>query len=50
MGRQAKVSFQSLIKKVFKLSKKDKLDIIYEDKELIVINKPAGILTVSTDK
>ena len=32
------------------MSKKDKLDIIYEDKELIIINKPAGILTVSTDK
>ena len=26
------------------------LDIIYEDKELIAINKPSGLLTVSTDK
>jgi len=32
------------------LSKKDRLDIIYEDKNLIVINKPSGLLTVSTDK
>lgn len=29
--------------------RKDRLDIIYEDKELIVINKPAGLLTVSTE-
>jgi 23S rRNA pseudouridine1911/1915/1917 synthase len=27
-----------------------KLDIIYEDKDLIVVNKPAGILTISTEK
>lgn len=27
-----------------------KLDIIYEDKEIIVINKPSGILTVSDGK
>ena len=32
------------------MNKKDKLDIIYEDKDLIVINKPCGLLTVSTDK
>lgn len=32
------------------MSKKDRLDIIYEDKNLIVINKPSGLLTVSTDK
>lgn len=30
--------------------KKKKLDIIYEDKKIIVINKPAGLLTVSTIK
>lgn len=30
--------------------KKKKLDIIYEDKEILVINKPSGILTVSTLK
>ena len=29
--------------------KKDKLDIIYEDKSLIVINKPSHLLTISTD-
>lgn len=29
--------------------KKDKLDIIYEDKAIIVINKPAHLLTISTD-
>lgn len=27
-----------------------KLDIIYEDKNILVINKPAGLLTVSTSK
>jgi 23S rRNA pseudouridine1911/1915/1917 synthase len=29
--------------------KKDKLDIIYEDKSLIVVNKPSHLLTISTD-
>ena len=29
--------------------KKDKLDIIYEDKYIIVINKPSHLLTISTD-
>lgn len=29
--------------------KKDRLDIIYEDKEIIVINKPAHLLTVGTE-
>ena len=29
--------------------KKEKLDIIYEDKFIIVINKPSGLLTISTD-
>lgn len=28
---------------------KDKLDIIYEDKEMIVINKPAHLLTIATE-
>lgn len=31
------------------MMKKDKLDIIYEDKDLIVINKPTHLLTISTD-
>lgn len=30
--------------------KKKKLDIIYEDKEILVVNKPSGILTVATLK
>ena len=30
--------------------KKKKLDIIYEDKNIIVVNKPAGLLTISTEK
>ena len=30
--------------------KKRKLDIVYEDKEILVVNKPSGILTVSTPK
>ncbi len=32
------------------MKKKKKLDIIYEDKEILVVNKPSGILTVSTIK
>ena len=32
------------------MSKKNKLDIVYEDKNFLVVNKPAGLLTVSTDK
>ena len=28
---------------------KKKLDILYEDKYLIIINKPSGILTISRD-
>ncbi len=32
------------------LAPKDELDIIYEDIDMIVINKPAGLLSVSTDK
>lgn len=29
--------------------KKDKLDIVYEDKNIIVINKPAHLLTIATN-
>lgn len=29
--------------------KKDKLDIVYEDKSIIVVNKPSHMLTISTD-
>ncbi len=29
---------------------KKKLDILYEDKFLIIVNKPANLLTISTDK
>lgn len=32
------------------MSKNKKMDIIYEDKELLVINKPAGLLTIATEK
>jgi len=32
------------------IMKKNKLDIIYQDKHILVINKPCGLLTVSTDK
>ena len=31
------------------MKKKDKLDIIYEDKWIIVVNKPSHILTISTN-
>lgn len=30
--------------------RRKKLDIIYEDKEILVVNKPSGILTISTLK
>lgn len=30
--------------------KSEKIDIIYEDKDIIVVNKPSGLLTISTDK
>ena len=30
--------------------KSKKMDIIYEDKDLLVVNKPAGLLCVGTDK
>lgn len=29
--------------------KKDKIDIVYEDKSIIIVNKPAHMLTISTD-
>ena len=32
------------------MKKNERIDIIYEDKDIIVVNKPAGLLTVSTDK
>lgn len=32
-----------------KRDSEEKLDIIYEDKEIIVINKPAGLLSIATD-
>ena len=31
------------------MPKKDRLDIIYEDKDIIVVNKPSKLLTISTD-
>ena len=30
--------------------KKEKLEIVYEDKKIIVVNKKSGVLTVSTYK
>ncbi len=32
------------------MAKNKKMDILYEDKELLVINKPAGLLTIATEK
>ena len=32
------------------MKKREKLDIIYEDRYLIVINKPANLLTIGTEK
>ena len=30
--------------------RKDKLDIIYQDKDLIIVNKPSNLLTIATSK
>lgn len=35
---------------VIVMKKKEKLDILYEDKEIIVINKPSNLLTIGTEK
>ena len=32
------------------MKKREKLDIIYEDKYIVVINKPANLLTIGTEK
>lgn len=32
------------------MKKKDKLKILYEDKQIIVISKPSGLLTIGTNK
>lgn len=32
------------------MAKNKKMDILYEDKEMLVINKPAGLLTIATEK
>ena len=32
------------------MKKKEKLDILYEDKDIIVINKPCNLLTIGTEK
>jgi 23S rRNA pseudouridine1911/1915/1917 synthase len=41
-----KIKIQS---KIYTKSNKEVLDIIYEDRELIVINKPSGLLSISTE-
>ena len=30
-------------------SKKKKLNILFEDKNIIIVNKPSGLLTIRTD-
>jgi len=35
---------------LFRMKKNRKFNIIYEDKDIIVIDKPAGMLSVSTDR
>lgn len=32
------------------MKKSEKLNIVYEDKDIIVVNKPSGLLTIATDK
>ncbi len=34
----------------FDMANKKKMDILYEDKELLVVNKKAGLLTIATEK
>jgi len=41
---------QKVFKKVPKRFQPAGLDIIYEDKDILVVNKESGLLTVSTDK
>ena len=38
------------ISKEKKVTKINTIDIVYEDKDYLVVNKPSGMLTVSTDK
>lgn len=38
------------ISKEKKVTKINTVDIVYEDKDYLVVNKPAGMLTISTDK
>jgi 23S rRNA pseudouridine1911/1915/1917 synthase len=49
-----KIIVSFLIKIIYNVSgvkmKKDKLDIIYEDKFIIVVNKPSHLLTIATAK
>ena len=35
---------------VIVMKKKEKLDILYEDKDIIVVNKPYNLLTIGTEK
>ena len=32
------------------MKKRDKLEILYEDKQLIAVVKPSGLLTIGTEK
>jgi 23S rRNA pseudouridine1911/1915/1917 synthase len=47
--QKVQISKESILTQAPK-DKKEKLDIIYEDDEIIVINKPSGLLSIATDK
>ena len=51
-GKQVKPSYEVKIGDVVEIREKvaKNIDIIYEDKDIIVINKPSGLLTVATEK
>lgn len=40
----------SIFEKALKSTRKQKIDIIYEDDDMVAINKPAGLLSVASDK
>ena len=45
-----KYDYNLKINDIVEIKSTNQLDIIYEDKDMIVVNKPYGLLTVSTEK
>ncbi len=46
LGQKVMINTQQVSNKIYRSS----IDILYEDKEIIVINKPAGLLSVATER